>query len=72
MSGLLNLNISCKMEKHEQGEMRAACSKVPKLSSITIGTLHYPENKTTGLLCETNITNLRIVGCSHTVGWNLI
>lgn len=60
------------MEKHEQGEMkRAACSEVPKLSGIAIGTLHYPKDKT-GLLCEMNIKNLRIVGCSHAVGWNLI
>lgn len=61
------------MEKLQQGEMkRAACSKVLKLTSIAIGTLHYPESATTGLLCEPNIRNFYIIGCGHTVGWKLI
>lgn len=61
------------MEKLQQGEMkRAACSKVPKLASIAIGTLHYPETATTGLLCEPDISIFCIIGSIHTVGWKLI
>ena len=31
-----------------------------------------PETAATGLLCELNIRNFCIIGCSHTVDWKLI
>lgn len=68
-----SLNISCKVEKLQWGEMkRAACSKVPNFISVARGVLHYPEPTTTGIFGEPNPRNFCIIDWIHTVGWKLI
>lgn len=60
------------MQNGKASTGKAACGKVPKLTGVVIGTFHYPETATAGLLCEPDTRNFCIIACSHTVGWKLI